>query len=168
MFQNIFAFIGATGPLILMGWSVFLLRFKHVYLMFYVSGFIINIVFNCILKITIQDPRPKEDIVLFELALNHGKRIAMDKYGMPSLHAQSVGYSYAFILFTVYNMYVVWGYLIISLITMMQRYSYKNHTFFQIVIGNLIGAVVGTLCYMVSNKFIQGNINSKEDDFCFV
>lgn len=168
MFQNIFAFIGSTGPFILMIVSVFLLRCKHIYLMFYLLGFIINIVFNCILKITIQDPRPKEDIILFELALNHGKRIAMDKYGMPSLHAQSVGYSYAFILFTIHNMYVVWGYLIISLITMMQRYAYKNHTFFQIVIGNIIGVIVGTLCYMLSNKCIQGKITQKEDDFCFV
>ena len=92
----------------------------------------------------------------------------MDKYGMPSLHAQSVGYSYAFILFTIHNIYVVWGYLIISLITMMQRYAYKNHTFFQIVIGNIIGVIVGTLCYMLSSKFIQGKINQKEDDFCFI
>lgn len=168
MLKEIFALIGTTGPLLLLTSSLFLLRFKTTYLFFYLLGFIVNIILNCILKVTIQDPRPKEDIVLFELALNHGKRIAMDKYGMPSLHAQSVGYSYAFILFTIHNMYVMWGYLIISLITMMQRYTYKNHTFFQIVIGNFIGVVAGTLCYMLSNKFIQGHMKNKDDDFCFV
>jgi len=168
MLQNIFAFIGATGPILLFILSLFLLRSKPIYLLFYVMGFIVNIGLNFILKITIKDPRPKEDIVLFELALQHGKRMDMDKFGMPSGHAQSVGYSCAFIFLTICNMYTVWSYLVISLITMMQRYAYNNHTISQIVMGYIIGILVALMVYLVSNKFIKGKISNKKDDSCFV
>jgi len=168
MQQNIFVFIGTIGPFILIFLSLFLLRSKFIFLLFYIVGFVVNHVLNIILKITIQDPRPQEDIVLFELALKHGKRPAIEKYGMPSGHAQSVGYSCAFIFLTIYNTYILWGYLIISLITMMQRYIYKRHTLFQIVIGYIIGIIMGTLTYTISNKFIQGKMTQKADDFCFV
>ena len=166
--RNYIDYIGVIGPIILIVTSIILLINKNIFLYFYVGGIIVNTILNLFLKYIIKDPRPKEDKILFEIASNNGKRISIDRYGMPSGHSQSVGFSCMFLYLVCKNMYITWFYLIISLNTMFQRFNYRSHTILQIVIGFLIGVVMGYLTFIFAKNMLKGKINSKNDDNCFL
>lgn len=166
--RNYIDYIGVIGPIILIITSIILLINKNILLYFYVGGIIVNTILNLFLKITIKHPRPKEDKILFEIASNNGKRISIDRYGMPSGHSQSVGFSCMFLYLACKNMYIIWFYLIISLNTMFQRFNYKSHTMLQIIIGFSIGAIMGYFTFILSKNILKGKINSKNDDNCFL
>jgi membrane-associated phospholipid phosphatase len=161
-------YIGVIGPIILMVTSFILLINKNIFLYFYLGGIIVNTLLNLFLKTIIKHPRPKEDKILFEIASNNGKRISIDRYGMPSGHSQSVGFSCMFLYLVCKNMYVLWFYLIISLNTMFQRFNYNSHTLLQIVVGFSIGAIMGYLTFILAKNTLKGKINSKIDDNCFL
>jgi len=163
-----FGWIGTMGPYLLNIVSFFLLSSNPVFLLFYILGAFINIMINFTLKVWIQDPRPKEDIKLFELGVKHGKRSTFDQYGMPSGHSQSVGFSLAYIFLTLYNTNISLFYSTISLITLMQRFEYKNHTFPQIIVGFLLGLFLGYVFYQIAKRMTKGKINAKPDDNFFL
>lgn len=168
---KILDYIGLFGPLILMVFSFLLLLNKPLLLCVYVIGSGTNIVANLILKNMFKDPRPKEDILLLDLGLTKDKRAPLDRYGMPSGHAQSVGFSCSFIYFTLRNTSYLWfffTYLLVSIITMFQRYKYKNHTFFQIVIGFIIGLFIGVTFAYFGKYYTKGSLKMKADDNCFI
>jgi membrane-associated phospholipid phosphatase len=166
--QFIFDYIGSSGPYLLNILSIILLCNKQVYLLFYIIGYIINTIVNLSLKNMIKDPRPNQDKVLFELGLTHGKRHTLDKYGMPSGHAQGVGYSTMFIYLVLGNVYILWLYSFVTILTMMQRYKYRNHTIPQIIMGLLIGLLAGYVVYMLSRLFTKGKLTCKKDDNCYI
>jgi len=161
-------YIGTSGPYLLNILSIVLLINKQVYLFFYILGYIINIIINLGLKNIIKDPRPDQDTILFELGLKHGKRFTMDKYGMPSGHVQGVAFSLMFVCLVLNNIYVVWFYSVVVILTMMQRYNYRNHTLPQILIGLLVGLIIGYLFYYLSKVFIKGKLQYKKDDTCII
>ena len=161
-------YIGLFGPIILNIITIILLLNKHLFLWGYIVGSFVSIIANFILKLLFKDPRPEQDIKLFELAIQKGKRLSIDKYGMPSGHAQSVGFSCIFIYFTLYNFYFFLGYLGISIITMMQRYNYKNHTISQIIVGFIVGLILGYISITICKKLLKGKLTEKKDDECYL
>ena len=163
--QIFIAYIGLYAPIILFVLSVLLLRNMKRYLQFFVSGFILNNILNIILKLLIKEPRPSNDQKTIEIAVTNGVRVGFDKFGMPSGHAQNCGYALAFIIMTIHNPLVITIYLIITLISLLQRYLYNNHTGLQLVIGLLIGSGFSYLTYSIGNKYIMGNIKLKPDDY---
>jgi len=163
--SKLFGYIGYFGPIFLIIYSIILLIKKSLLLQFYFIGLGVNTLLNIILKILIKDPRPKDDIPLFEAELAHDKRrISFDRFGMPSGHAQTVGYSLGFILFSLKSHLVTNIYLIITLITLWQRYFYRNHSLPQLLVGLTIGLIMGYLFYWIATKKIMGPINAKPDD----
>jgi len=140
------------------------LRNKQKYLLFFVSGFILNNILNIILKLAIKEPRPSTDQKAIEVAVVNGARIGFDKFGMPSGHAQNCGYCLTFITMTLNNPLITLLYSIISVISLFQRYLYNNHTILQLIVGFIIGSGFGGLIYICGNKFIMGNIKMKKDD----
>ena len=165
--KTMLGWVGTTGPYTLNLLSILLLVSKPIFLFFYILGAFINLIINFALKVWIKDPRPKEDIKLFELGLKHGKRNHFDKYGMPSGHSQSVGFSLTYIFFTLKNTSISLFYAVISLITLMQRFQYKNHSIPQVIVGFLLGLVIGYIFYKLSKKISKGNLKGKKDDNCF-
>ena len=161
-------YIGAFGPMILIIASIFLLINKRIVLFFYVIGTAVNIMLNFLLKIIIKDPRPKEDKALLEIASNNGKRIGIDKYGMPSGHSQSVGFSCVFLYLVCRNIYVLWLFLLIASITMFQRYTSQAHTILQIIVGFSIGCLMGYVTFVFAKNNLKGKMNPKKDDNCFL
>lgn len=161
-------YIGSTGPYILIIISIFLLINKPIFLYFYIGGTIVNTIVNFILKELFKDPRPNENKEIIELLSYNGKMVDINKYGMPSGHSQSVGFSSTFIYFVLKNIYILWGYLIISLITMFQRFQYNYHTLFQILIGFIVGIMIGYYFFACAKNMIKGEILSKKDDNCFL
>ena len=157
-------YIGLYAPLILFFLSLFLLRNMSTFLRFFVSGFILNNILNIILKLFIKEPRPNNEQKAIEIGVVNGARIGFDKFGMPSGHAQNCGYCLSFITLTFNNHFITTLYAIISTISLLQRYFYKNHTILQLVVGLTIGIGFGYLTYLFGNKYIMGNIKMKKDD----
>jgi membrane-associated phospholipid phosphatase len=166
-FLNIFSY----GPifLIILSWS--LLWNKHTLFFYYTVGLFLDTILNLILKGLFKHPRPSEDLQKFNLAITHGKRFLFkdgmpyDIFGMPSGHSQSVLFSTVFMYFSLKDKKIIYIYLIISLLTIIQRiYSY-NHTLFQTIVGTFIGSLVGYLMFFLSGQKLTGIITEKLDDF---
>jgi len=157
-------YVGLYAPIILFILSLFLLRNMATYLYFFVSGFILNNILNIILKLAIKEPRPLKDQKAIEIGVINGARIGFDKFGMPSGHAQNCGYCILFITMTLNNPFVTALYLLISVISLFQRYLYNNHTILQLIVGFIIGIGFGYLTYIIGNKYIMGNIKMKMDE----
>jgi membrane-associated phospholipid phosphatase len=160
-----FDYIGLYAYIILFFFSIILLRNKTNYLKFFIAGFIFNNLLNNILKLLFKEPRPTKDQKAIEIGVNNGIRIGYDKFGMPSGHAQNCAYCLAFIFMTLHNIYISLFYLVITIITIFQRYKYNNHTIFQLFIGFIIGSCVGYSIYLFANKIITGDITIKQDDY---
>lgn len=159
--------IGFFAPVILFMFSVLLLRHMSNYLLFYIAGTILNNILNIILKLIIKEPRPSKDQKFIEIGVTNGAIISFDKFGMPSGHAQNCGFSLAFITLVFNNPFITTIYLIISLISIMQRYIYNNHTVLQLIIGFIIGLIAGYITYLFGSKHIMGNIKTKKDDYFY-
>ena len=157
-------YIGLYAPIILFILSIFFLRNTTKYLSFFVVGFIFNNILNIILKLFIKEPRPTNDQKAIEIGVVNGARVSFDKFGMPSGHAQNCGYCLAFIIMTLNNHFITTLYLLISTISLLQRYLYNNHTILQLIIGFIIGTLFAYLTYIIANKYIMGNIKMKTDD----
>lgn len=146
--KKIFKYLGQFGPYILILFSIYLLWNNYSILFYYLIGMFINCVLNFIIKDIIREPRPR---------LHYKNNIIpSDIYGMPSGHAQSIFFSAIFIylLFkenklyeTKNNIYIINFYLIISILTSLQRLIYNYHTIQQIIIGIILGTLSGLITY---------------------
>lgn len=163
-YNLIIDYIGYYAPMLLLFISVFLLSNRCTYLKFFIYGYTGTFILNSLLKLLIQEPRPSKDMKVLEIAIKNGQRIGFDKFGMPSGHAQTCGFCLAFVAMVLKSPYVTFLYTIISIITMYQRYIYKNHTIMQLVVGFIIGIVSGLLMYFVGYKNIKGVLKMKPDD----
>lgn len=172
MLFKLIDYLGYYGPIILLLTSIFLLRNKNTFLVYYIFGYIINIIINMLLKYIIKNPRPDEDLSIFNASKTHGVRNMFDKYGMPSGHIQNLLYSIVFIYYTILyktsssssNFYIISCYILITLNTCYQRVKYKNHTILQVIIGGICGSIIGYLFYYMSSKKITGILKYKLDD----
>jgi membrane-associated phospholipid phosphatase len=173
MIDKLFDYFGSFGPLILLIYSLILLRNKHNLFFYYIIGFFFNSIFNVIIKGFFQQPRPSEDPKLFNIAIKNGKRfifkdyIPHDIFGMPSGHAQSTFFSTVYIFLSLKNYNILYFYLLITFITCVQRVLYDYHTIFQVVVGGLVGGLVGYLYYYFARRNITGIIREKLDDFAY-
>jgi len=157
-------YIGYLGPFLLLVASIFLLRNKGTLLSVYIIGGGLNLITTVILKELIKQPRPSEDLSIFNASIAHGKRMSADRYGMPSGHATGVFYSTAFIFLALKSPWVSIIYLLIAINTGYQRIKYKNHTLAQVVCGAIIGSGIAYVSYLFSIKKLAGLLKYKKDD----
>jgi len=162
--KKMFDIIGYLGPFVLLLATMLLLKNKTTLLTYYIIGYVLNIGVNIILKSLIQQPRPSEDLHIFNASIAQGKRMGFDVYGMPSGHAQGAFYSVGFIFFALGNPIITAIYLAIALNTACQRVKYKNHTILQVICGGVIGVIMGVIFYLFSSKKITGLLKYKKDD----
>jgi len=166
-FFDIFSY----GPFFIMVLSWYLLWNKNILFFYYTIGLFIDVILNLVLKGIFQQPRPSEDTYKFNLALTHSKRIIFkngmpyDIFGMPSGHSQSVAFSTIFMYFALKDKKLTYIYVIISLLTMLQRIIYHHHSVFQVIVGAFIGGLMGYLMYFLSGQKLTGFISEKLDDF---
>lgn len=171
IFTELFYEIGSYGPAILGILSIYLLWDKQSLFFYYIVGFFISSLINLVLKGLIQMPRPSEDAGRFNLALTHGRRFLFksgmpyDVFGMPSGHAQSALYSCAFIYFSMRNLKILYGYLFLSLVTILQRLNFNYHTPLQVIVGAILGTVLGYAVYYMAKNKLVGRVTEKLDDF---
>ena len=171
MLLELFNEIGSFGPAILGVLSMYLLWDNHHLFFYYTLGFFLNAILNLIVKGFLQQPRPSEDLKTLNLALTHGKRfifkngIPHDIFGMPSGHAQSALFSTAFIYLSLRKMNLLYTYLFVSLLTMIQRVQFNHHTLLQVIVGAIIGCGFGYFMYGLAREKITGPITEKKDDY---
>ena len=131
---------------------------KKTYLVFYIVGAVLNYILNSILKLIFRQPRPDENMKLFQLEMNQREYIDWKEYnrfGMPSGHSQETAFSLIFIIMVLQNTKITALYLIIMLFTMFQRIYTKKHFFIQVLVGGTIGLCTGYLCYYLAYKYIK-------------
>ncbi len=157
-------YIGVYAPIILFFLTILILRNKPKYLHFFVYGFILNNILNIILKLAIKEPRPSKDKKAIEIGIVNGARVGFDNFGMPSGHAQNCGYNLIFITMVLNDPLITTLYLVISLISLFQRYLYNNHSFLQLIVGLIVGSCFGFLTYIFATRYIVGNVTMKKDD----
>ena len=153
--NKLLSYIGVYAPIILFVSSLFLLYdMKHIYditnyffPLYFVVGFIINNIINILLKITIKEKRPLNDDKRIELGIVNGHRTFFDKFGMPSGHAQNCAYILTFITLALRNFMIFNIYLLIIIISLIQRYLYNNHSILQLFVGLCIGILVAYISY---------------------
>ena len=171
IFLELFDKIGFLGPVVLAITSGYLLWDKNTLFFYYIFGFFFDVLLNLVLKGLIQQPRPSENIQTFNLALTHGKRFLFkngmphDIFGMPSGHAQSVFFSTVFIYCALKKKYILYGYLLMSLIVTAQRVFFMHHTPLQVFVGAIIGCGLGFFVYYLARLNLKGHITEKLDDF---
>jgi membrane-associated phospholipid phosphatase len=158
-----FDYLGIYAPIILFFISILLLQNKTKYLQIYTFGFIFNIILNSILKYAIKEPRPSKSSRILEIGIPN-THFGFDNYGMPSGHAQTCGYSLAFITLVLNNPLITGLYLVFTFISLFQRFKYNNHTILQLIVGLAVGLGFGYLMYHVGNKWIKGDLKMKLDD----
>ena len=136
MFPPIIDYIGYYGPVILFAITFYCVINRTPYLIAFVFGSIINIFINKIIKITIREPRPRNQIPFIDEEL-----IGTEQYGFPSGHAQSSFFSLAFLAFANGPPLTIYFMTFLCAITLYQRYIYRRHTIKQLVSGSIIGII---------------------------
>ena len=145
--------IGFYGPVIIGLINAFALWCRKMYLIAYVVFFALNSFLNGILKNLIQHPRPSSQIYLNDHDIVPDS--APSKYGMPSGHAQSVGYSITYLYLVVNKPIILYVSLFIGALTIYQRFKYRRHTNYQLLVGLVIGSIVAMVSYQVTRTLNQ-------------
>jgi|AntAceMinimDraft_11_1070367.scaffolds.fasta_scaffold79111_2 membrane-associated phospholipid phosphatase len=154
MLSQIINYFGFFGIFILNILTIVLLLSQYTYLLFYLIGGVLNFILNISLKLLIRIPRPNGDKHLFNIMNHRNKRILIDKFGMPSGHAQSIGFSTCYAFLTIKNKKWLFFYGVVCILTLYQRYNNKNHTLFQLFIGLVVGIIVAYFMYFTSKRYI--------------
>jgi len=157
-------YVAIFAPNILFILTIILLKSKSNLLFYYVSGSFINVLMNILLKLLFKQPRPKEDVKLVNLIHSNGGRFGFDTYGMPSGHTQTTFFSLTYIYLSLQNLRIAVVYLALCIITIYQRLKYKNHTFWQVVVGALVGIVFAFFVFRMCQINIIGRVEAKKDD----
>lgn len=171
MIVSLFHEFGKYSPVLLFFLSIYLLWDYSNLLIYYIVGIFMNTILNIILKGIFQQPRPLEDMTKFNMAISRGgpylfnNGIPFDIFGMPSGHAQSVLFSTIYIYFSLRQQNILYLYLVISVITILQRVIFKYHTVIQVMIGAIVGIMIGYFVYFLAKTKLKGKLTMKLDDF---
>jgi len=138
--------------------SIVFLYDKKTYLIFYLVGAVLNYILNSILKLIFKQPRPIENMKLFQHEMNRRQTVdwrEYERFGMPSGHSQETAFSFIYIMMVLQNTKITLLYLIIMLFTMFQRIYTKRHFFIQVFVGGSIGLCTGYFSYYLASKYIR-------------
>ena len=141
--------VGFIGPLLVMGITLYHLRKFPIHIFVYIFFLIVNIGINKWLKLWIRQDRP-----LGGKSILGEVYTGVDKYGMPSAHAQTVMYSVTYLYGTTNNITWLMTSLCIALLTIYQRWSYNRHTIVQLIMGMLVGSIIAYIANWTANYWI--------------
>jgi membrane-associated phospholipid phosphatase len=161
--------VGSNGPIGLALTTIYLLRNTNQLLLYYVSGMIVNVVINFILKNIIRQPRPSDDANSFRLLTKRHSGLldnikTLDIFGMPSGHSQTALFSTVFVHLTFENSFITCFYLFVTSIVLWQRVHYGFHTTMQVFVGGIVGSILATAVFLSARKKLGGAMKLKDDD----
>jgi len=120
----------------------------------YFLGYFVSIYVNIWLKNTIKEPRPKPFYKF--LANESTKKDDQQKYGMPSGHSQNAFYSIVY-LYMYLGSFFPWILIClgVGVLTILERWLFRNHTMFQLCIGALIGSALGYIIFTIQTELAE-------------
>ena len=134
--------IGYYGPVILFATTFYFLLNRLPYLYLFVFGSIANSIVNNILKSVFKELRPSGKIGSEQF---HGSNY----YGLPSGHAQSCFFSFAFLYLVRGPSAILYFMGFISALTILQRWKNRYHSAKQLLYGAIFGIFFAwTIIYM--------------------
>ena len=143
--------LGFFGPLILFFISIAVFITRIPYEIGYVFGFFINTVLNNYIKSSVKESRPEGGRSLFSWEIYSGT----EKYGMPSLHAQSVVFSTVYLWLSGGSPSWLILESFLSALTIYQRWHYKRHTIKQLAVGSALGAGVAWGAWKLTTHYLR-------------
>jgi membrane-associated phospholipid phosphatase len=152
MFEDFALFldtIGYYGPWIVAICVIVALWKRPMFVVLYMVFFWLNQLLNSFLKLIFREQRPSNPVHFSHLEKYKGAHF----YGMPSGHAESVGFSFVF-LYLLEGYHSWWLYVVgmIMALTCIQRWKYRRHTVEQIMAGLFFGgAFAGIVVYVMDD-----------------
>jgi membrane-associated phospholipid phosphatase len=145
--------LGANGPIILFFFNILVLSssYTHEYAIIYVFFILVDVFVNETLKGLIKQPRPLGYKTNNEVYTNLDYD-GVQKYGMPSGHAQSTAFSLTYIGLVTKSPLLIVVELCIGGIVLYQRWATQKHSILQLVAGTLMGIIMGLIGYVVVDK----------------
>jgi membrane-associated phospholipid phosphatase len=133
----------------------------------FVIGFVLNEVVNHFLKKTIRAPRPNEDMRLFRMEVASGRPIDVERYGMPSHHAQMMMYVSVFMVLTFRKAWMAVLFGLATLYVCVMRVQTGAHSVAQVLAGAAIGALISYGVYYGGWAWItkKREVGLREDGF---
>lgn len=172
MISFVIDLVGRLVPVILLLTGMFLLWKKENYFNYFLWGYFLNSLINMLLKGTFQLPRPIHDGAVLKAMNDHNKfhghnyyLIPFQIYGMPSGHAQSAFYCTCFIALVLKNTKVTLFFGLMSLLTLFQRVNSRFHSFNQVVVGSILGALFGGFMYYMAREHIMGTLVARLEEY---
>jgi membrane-associated phospholipid phosphatase len=143
--------VGYYGPLIVMGLVIIDLFSQPKYNWVYIFFIVANDILNRGLKLMFREPRPEGRIPFSE----HESYTGASKYGMPSGHAQSIGFSlmYLWLLRCVDATWILCSF--IGALTLYQRWKYRNHSIIQLLVGLFCGSGFAWFVWWAGTKYFR-------------
>lgn len=146
-------YIGFFGPLILFCVSIWKLSVRIPFLYGYLGLFLASTIINKALKLIFKEPRPEGSRTIVGEPYQ-----GADEYGMPSGHAQSVCFSATYLYLVTKNAVWLALELCIVVLTMIQRWKYKNHSAMQLAVGGVVGTFWGYYGYQMMNTWTKESV----------
>jgi membrane-associated phospholipid phosphatase len=153
--ESIIDYIGYQGPLINSFLVLFSLLGKPPYLFMFILGSIFNYEMNNQLKTMIKEPRPNNPLPYIGDDLIKGRQL----YGMPSGHAQIIGFTLGFLILTKRPMQLILFSSFIGMLTIIQRWKYRKHTMEQLVAGLFVGSFFSYFIFWITESYLQRKVN---------
>ena len=155
---DLFDYIGYYGPILFIVIVFYFLWNRPKYLLAYLIFFVINGSLNGLLKTLIKQPRPsgqKHNHIDGDIFTN------AHIYGMPSGHAQSVGFSAMYLYMTTASTPLLLLSLFMTACTVYQRFKYRRHTMEQLMAGLFVGTALAYFAHYIleSKIFSYKNTN---------
>jgi phosphate/sulfate permease len=158
-------YISFFGPTILFFATIILLKNKNTLLNFYLFGLFSSSIVNYMLKGLIKDPRPNEDVHVFNMELNSpSRRVGFDRFGLPSSSTQAVVFSLVYIYLALKNRKIAAFYAAVSIITIYQKMANNNNSFIQIFFGALVGGLIAYIFYEYAKHILKKELKEKLED----
>ena len=161
IFYDFLGYLGHWSPKLVFVLSILLLiKSPSKIILCYLLGQLCNTIFNYVAKDIIRQPRPSSETFHYfkwnsledQYCLTN--KMGAQKYGMPSGHAQSVAFSLIFIHYALRNSKITTLFLFLSLITIIQRVIYQNHSIEQVLAGTIVGACLGYVFWNYATPII--------------
>jgi len=149
--------LGSNGPIILFFFNILVLSssYNHEYAVLYVFFILVDVFVNETLKGIIKQPRPLGYKSNNEVYTNLDYR-GVQKYGMPSGHAQSTAFSLTYVGLVTKSPLLIVTELCIGGIVLYQRWATQKHSILQLVAGTLVGCIMGLFgYYIVDKKYVK-------------
>jgi len=148
---NFFLSIGYFGEFVAFFITLALIYKNHIYSIIYIIVFLLNASINQYLKAYIKEDRPKKPVKFLD-----SDNFSQHSFGMPSGHSQNTFFSIMY-AYLVTRRFIPWilFLLVVGIITIYERYKYRNHTISQLFTGAILGSTIAYLTYSFTTFLIQ-------------